>query len=67
MMTMVEISLSDELVFRARREGLLCNAAIQQLLEDAIRRRAGRTCWTRRGTSTRPVFPRWRWRQSTPR
>lgn len=41
-MTTVEISLPDELAQRARREGLLSDTAIQQLLEEAIRRQAGR-------------------------
>lgn len=40
-MTTIEISLPDELVQRARSEGLLSDTVIQQLLEDAIRRRAG--------------------------
>ena len=41
-MTMIEIKLPDELVRRAQSAGLLSDAAIQQLLEDAIRRRSGR-------------------------
>ena len=41
-MTMIEIKLPDELAERARSAGLLSGNAIQQLLEDAMRRRAGR-------------------------
>jgi post-segregation antitoxin (ccd killing protein) len=41
-MTMIEISLPDELARRAKSAGLLSDAAIQHLLEDAIRRWAGR-------------------------
>jgi hypothetical protein len=41
-MTMIEIKLPDELAERARSAGLLSDNAIQQLLEDAMRRRAGR-------------------------
>jgi hypothetical protein len=40
-MTMIEITLPDELARRAESAGLLSDAAIQQLLEDAIRRRSG--------------------------
>jgi hypothetical protein len=41
-MTTIEIELPDELVQRAQSAGLLSDGAIRQLLEDAIRRRAGR-------------------------
>ena len=41
-MTMIEIQLPDELAERARNAGLLSDSAIQQLLEDEIRRQAGR-------------------------
>jgi hypothetical protein len=41
-MTTIEISLPDEVAKRARRAGLLSDGAIQTLLEDAMRRRAGR-------------------------
>lgn len=41
-MTMIEIRLPDELARRAESAGLLSDSAIQELLEDAIRRRAGR-------------------------
>jgi hypothetical protein len=41
-MTMIEITLPDEVAQRARNAGLLSDSAIQQLLEDAMRRRAGR-------------------------
>jgi hypothetical protein len=41
-MTMIEITLPDEVARRARSAGLLSDSAIQQLLEDALRRRAGR-------------------------
>jgi hypothetical protein len=41
-MTTVEISLPEELAERAKRAGLLSDSVIQQLLEDAMRRRAGR-------------------------
>jgi hypothetical protein len=41
-MTMIEIKLPDELAQRAKNAGLLSDSAIQGLLEDAIRRRAGR-------------------------
>jgi len=40
-MTTIEISLRDEIAARARSAGLLSDAAIEQLLEDAMRRRAG--------------------------
>ena len=41
-MTEVLIRLPDELARRARNAGLLTDDAIQNLLEDAMRRRAGR-------------------------
>jgi len=41
-MTMIEISLPDDVAQRARTAGLLSDTAIRQLLEDAMRRRAGR-------------------------
>ncbi len=41
-MTKIEIRLPDDLVQRAKNAGLLSDDAISQLLEDAIRRRAGR-------------------------
>ena len=41
-MTTIGIHLPDELAQRAKHEGLLSDAAIQQLLEHAIRRQAGR-------------------------
>jgi hypothetical protein len=41
-MTMIEITLPDEVAQRARSAGLLSDSAIQQLLEDAMRRQAGR-------------------------
>jgi hypothetical protein len=41
-MTVFRIELPDDLALRAKDAGLLSEAAIQQLLEDAIRRRAGR-------------------------
>jgi len=41
-MTMIEIRLPDELAQRAKNAGLLSDAAIQELLEDAMRRQAGR-------------------------
>jgi len=41
-MTDVLITLPDELERRARSAGLLSDRAIQDLLEDAMRRRAGR-------------------------
>ncbi len=41
-MTMIEIKLPDEVAQRARNAGLLLDAAIQTLLEDAMRRQAGR-------------------------
>jgi hypothetical protein len=40
-MTELVLKLPDELAQRARRAGLLSDGAIQQLLEDAIRRQAG--------------------------
>jgi len=39
---MIEISLPDDVAQRARTAGLLSDSAIRQLLEDAMRRRAGR-------------------------
>ena len=41
-MTELVIRLPDELARRARQAGLLTDAAIQELLEEAMRRRAGR-------------------------
>jgi hypothetical protein len=41
-MTRIQISLPDEVAQRARHAGLLSDSAIQQLLEEAMRRRAGR-------------------------
>lgn len=41
-MTTIEISLPDEVALRARTAGLLSDSAIQDLLEDAMRHRAGR-------------------------
>lgn len=41
-MTTLQLNLPDELAQRAQSEGLLNDTAIQQLLEDAIRRAAGR-------------------------
>ena len=41
-MTMIEITLPDEVAQRAKSAGLLSGTAIQQLLEDAMRRRTGR-------------------------
>jgi hypothetical protein len=41
-MTTIEISLPEDLAERAKSAGLLSDSAIQQLLEDAMRRRAGR-------------------------
>ena len=41
-MTTVQIHLPDPLAQRARSEGLLSDSAIQKLLEDAMRRQAGR-------------------------
>jgi hypothetical protein len=40
-MTKLVVTLPDELAQRAKRAGLLSDGAIQQLLEDAIRRQAG--------------------------
>ena len=41
-MTELVIRLPDELAQRARQAGLLSDSAIQELLEEAMRRRAGR-------------------------
>ena len=41
-MTTVQITLPDALAQRARNEGLLSDDAIQRLLEEAMRRQAGR-------------------------
>jgi len=41
-MTTLQIHLPDTLAQRARSEGLLSDGAIQKLLEDAMRRQAGR-------------------------
>ncbi|MDM0019898.1 hypothetical protein [Variovorax saccharolyticus] len=41
-MATVQINLPDALAQRARSEGLLSDDAIQRLLEDAMRRQAGR-------------------------
>jgi hypothetical protein len=40
--TKIEIELPDDLAKRARRSGLFSNAAMRELLEEAIRRQAGR-------------------------
>jgi hypothetical protein len=40
-MTTIEISLPDELARRAENAGLLSDAAIQRLLEEAMRQRIG--------------------------
>jgi hypothetical protein len=57
-MTTIEISLRDEIAARARSAGLLSDAAIEQLLEDAMRRRAGDALL---------ASSRCRWKRSTPR
>lgn len=41
-MTHLTVDLPDELAQRARQAGLLSSEAIQRLLEDAMRREAGR-------------------------
>ena len=41
-MTQVTIELPDQLAEQARKEGLLTPSAVQRLIEDAIRRRAGK-------------------------
>ncbi len=41
-MTIIEIELPDDVAQRAERAGLLSDSAIAQLLEEAMRRRAGR-------------------------
>ena len=41
-MTELVVNLPDELAQRARNAGLLSDSAIQRLLEEAIRREAGR-------------------------
>jgi hypothetical protein len=41
-MTKTEIKLPDELARRARRAGVLSDSAIRELLEEAMRRQAGR-------------------------
>ena len=41
-MTIIKIELPDGLAKRASKAGLLSDAAIQQLLEEAMRRQAGR-------------------------
>ena len=41
-MTKIEIKLPDELARRAKSAGLLSDNAIQALLEEAMRRQAGR-------------------------
>ena len=41
-MTELVIRLPDELAQRARQAGLLSDSAIQELLEEAMRRKAGR-------------------------
>lgn len=41
-MTELMVTLPDDLVQRARSAGLLSDSAIQRLLEDAMRREAGR-------------------------
>ena len=41
-MTTLKLNLPDDLAQRAQRAGLLTDTAIQKLLEDAMRRDAGR-------------------------
>ncbi len=41
-MTTIQIELPDDLAQRAKKEGLLSDSAIQRLLEEAMRRDAGR-------------------------
>ena len=41
-MTRITVSLPDDVAERARTAGLLSDSAIRQLLEDAMRREAGR-------------------------
>lgn len=41
-MTNLTVTLPDELAQRARQAGLLSSQAIQRLLEEAVRRQAGR-------------------------
>jgi hypothetical protein len=41
-MKKIQIELPDEVAERAKSEGLLSDRAIQHLLEDAMRRKAGR-------------------------
>ncbi len=41
-MTILKLNLPDDLAQRAQRAGLLSDTAMQTLLEDAIRRGAGR-------------------------
>jgi hypothetical protein len=41
-MTRITVSLPDDVAERARSAGLLSDRAIRQLLEDAMRREAGR-------------------------
>lgn len=41
-MTTLQVNLPDDLAQRAQSAGLLTDSAIQKLLEDAIRREAGR-------------------------
>jgi hypothetical protein len=41
-MTELVVTLPDDLARRARSAGLLSDSAIQELLEDAMRRQAGR-------------------------
>lgn len=45
-MTRVTVSLPDDLAERAQNAGLLSDRAIRQLLEDAMRREAGRKLLT---------------------
>ena len=42
-MTRITVSLPDDVAERARSAGLLSDRAIGQLLEDAMRREAGRS------------------------
>jgi cytochrome P450 len=41
-MTRITVSLPDDVAERAKKAGLLSDRAIRQLLEDAMRREAGR-------------------------
>jgi len=55
-MTRIQIELPDAMAQAAREAGLLSSAAIQELLEDAMRRQAGRRATLARLLAVAPAI-----------